>query len=77
MSELGTWLAAVAGELGIDAEVDEDAVLDLGRDVAHTVARPATPLTAYLIGLAVGSGLDFAEAVRRVAALTARWPADG
>jgi len=31
-------------------------VLDLARDVAHAVARPAAPLSAYLLGVAVGRG---------------------
>ena len=72
---LHEWVAAAAAELGVDGDIDNDALLDAARDVAHAVARPATPLTTYLLGLAVGGGLDFAEAVRRVSALTQRWPA--
>jgi hypothetical protein len=29
-------------------------VLDLARDAAHAVARPAAPLTAFVVGLAAG-----------------------
>jgi hypothetical protein len=29
-------------------------VLDLARDVAHGVTRPAAPVTAFLLGLAAG-----------------------
>ena len=46
-------------------------VLDLARDAAHGVARPAAPLAAFVAGLAVGrsgGGLPELEAV--VARLT-------
>ena len=33
-------------------------VLDLTREVAHGVSRPAAPLAAFLLGVAVGSGAD-------------------
>ncbi|HEX6754684.1 MAG TPA: DUF6457 domain-containing protein [Mycobacteriales bacterium] len=76
------WTAAVAAELGLDAGPlaaavrDRDLVLDLARDVAHGVARPAAPLTAYLLGLAVGSAGDpavAAELADRVSALAQEW----
>ena len=51
------------------ALVDRDRVLDLARDVAHGVARPAAPLTAYLFGLAVGRGLPSADAAAAITAL--------
>ena len=74
MNTLEEWTAAVCADLGIDpATADTKAVLDLARDVAHAVARPAAPLTAYLVGVAVGQGLDRAAAMRRVLALTERW----
>lgn len=53
--ELDQWLAAAAAELGVDpTSVEIGTVLKLAGDVAHGVARPAAPLTAYLLGLAVG-----------------------
>ncbi len=74
MNALEEWTAAVCADLGIDpAAVDTNAVLDLARDVAHAVARPAAPLTAYLVGVAVGKGLDPEVAARRVLALAGRW----
>ncbi|MEJ2890228.1 DUF6457 domain-containing protein [Actinomycetospora aeridis] len=61
MSDLSDWIDEVARELGIDelGELVEPAVvtplvLDMTRDVAHGVARPAAPISAYLLGLAVG-----------------------
>jgi hypothetical protein len=46
----------------------------MARDVAHAVDRVAAPLTAYLLGVAVGRGLTLPEAADRVRALAARWP---
>jgi uncharacterized protein DUF6457 len=70
MPTLDEWTAQVCTELGLDpALVDRDRVLDLARDVAHGVARPAAPLTAYLMGLAVGRGHSPAEAAARITAL--------
>jgi len=74
MSTLEDWTATVVTELGIADLVDRgtrDLVLDLARDVAHGVARPAAPLTAYLLGLAVGRGGDPAALAARIGALAA------
>ena len=74
MSTMDQWTAAVCADLGLDASAaDLRAVLDLTRDVAHGVARPAAPLTAYLVGVAVGRGLTLPDAAGRVTALAARW----
>lgn len=51
-------------------KADVDRILDLARDAAHSVARPAAPLTTYLLGIAVGRGADpkvAAEALSRLA----------
>jgi hypothetical protein len=59
MTTLDEWTARACDALGLDeAAVDQELVLDLARDVAHGVARPAAPVTAYLLGLAVGRGAD-------------------
>jgi Domain of unknown function (DUF6457) len=76
MNTLQEWTAAVCADLGLDpASADARIVLDLARDVAHGVARPAAPLTAYLVGVAVGRGLSLPEAAGRVSALAAGWQA--
>ena len=75
MSTMEQWTAAVCADLGLDSSsADLRAVLDLTRDVAHGVARPAAPLTAYLVGMAVGRGLSLPEAAGRISALAAGWP---
>lgn len=74
MSTLERWTEAACAELGIDpTSADTMAVLDLARDVAHNVARPAAPLTAYLLGVAVGRGRPMAEAAARLRELAAAW----
>jgi molybdopterin-guanine dinucleotide biosynthesis protein A len=76
VSTLEQWLQAACAELGLDpAAVDVRAVLDLARDVAHGVDRPAAPVTAYLLGVAVGRGLPAADAVTRLTGLARSWAA--
>ncbi|WP_406303975.1 molybdenum cofactor guanylyltransferase [Streptomyces sp. NBC_00885] len=75
---LDEWITAVKDELGIELDVDTGVLLDLARDAAHGVARPAAPLTTFLVGYAAaqaGSGgpAEVAEAARKAAALAARW----
>jgi hypothetical protein len=78
MTELEAWVAAAGGELGLDpAEVPLTLVLDLARDVAHQVGRPGAPVSAYLMGLAVGRGADPAEAAARLSTLAESWSAPG
>jgi hypothetical protein len=69
MTDLDDWVAAAAVALGLTNEVDQVLVLDLAREVAHGIARPAAPLTSYLLGLAVARGADPAEAAATVRAL--------
>lgn len=51
-SQLPEWTAAAVAELGLDVDVDLKLVLDLARDAAHAVERPAAPITTYLLGIA-------------------------
>ena len=71
---LDAWTDVVCRELGITQPIDRTAILDVTKDVAHGVARPAAPLTAYLLGVAVGAGRDPAEVAERVARLARAWP---
>ncbi|GAA3202899.1 DUF6457 domain-containing protein [Actinocorallia longicatena] len=67
------WIATACAELGLDpADVDRNLILDMARDVAHGVARPAAPLTAYLLGVAVGRGGDPKELAARLSELASR-----
>jgi hypothetical protein len=52
---LAAWVAELAAALDIDAAaLDRDLILDVARDAAHGVARPAAPLTTFLVGYAAG-----------------------
>ncbi|MGP3687192.1 NTP transferase domain-containing protein [Streptomyces sp. IBSNAI002] len=81
---LDQWITAVKTELGIDLPVDVKALLDLARDAAHGVDRPAAPLTTFLVGYAAAraeaAGADparaVAEASRKAADLALRWAAE-
>ncbi len=76
MSTLDDWTAALCAELGIDQADDANrTVLDLARVVAHAVDRPAAPVTAYLLGVAVGRGAGLTEAAERISRLADGWPA--
>jgi hypothetical protein len=77
MATLAEWTAAACEALGLDPAQtagQQSIVLDLARDVAHGVARPAAPLTAYLLGLAVGRGADPAQAAATLTELARDWP---
>jgi Domain of unknown function (DUF6457) len=71
---LDDWVQAACAELGIDpAEVHRELILDVARDVAHGVARPAAPLTAYLLGLAAGQGTPVRDAAARITEMAEGW----
>lgn len=73
---LDEWLAEVQRLLELDDRLEVGALLDVARDVAHNVARPAAPLTTFALGLALGrqsSAADSPEVFARLAELvTAR-----
>ena len=76
MSELDSWVSAVCAELGLSPEIAPDAVLDVARDVAHGVNRPAAPMTTFLLGRAVESGIPVDVAARRISELAESWEYD-
>jgi Domain of unknown function (DUF6457) len=55
-----SWLAEAAAELGRPelalTDAQQNALLDLARVAAHSIARPAAPLTTFLAGYALGAG---------------------
>jgi hypothetical protein len=54
------------------AATDVPLLLDVARDAAHGIARPAAPLTTFLVGLAAGQRGGGAEAVASAAAIAQR-----
>ena len=74
MSSLDEWTELVCFEFGLaSGSVDPRLILGMARDVAHGVDRPAAPLTAYLLGLAVASGHPAESAAARISSLAASW----
>ena len=83
---LDDWLREAAATLGVEvadaAVLGEEAatlLLDVTREVAHGVARPAGPLSTFVLGLALGSGGgidDLRRLARRLADLADAWEAD-
>lgn len=75
---LDEWADALRDRYGLAAaDVPIAGVLDLARDVANGVARPAAPLSAFVAGLVAGRAGDD-EAISRVldeiAVLAREWP---
>lgn len=73
--KLTDWAKECGDELGLELTVeraDVDRILEITRDVAHQVARPAGPVTAYVLGIAVGRGANPVDAAGKLADLAAR-----
>lgn len=66
-------MRALADGLDIsDVELDNETlhtVLDLARDAAHQIDRPAAPLTSFLVGVAVGRGASLGSAAAKATSL--------
>jgi hypothetical protein len=73
---LGEWTDELCAALGIEVEVEIDAILDLARDAAHLIDRPAAPITTFLVGYAAaargGKPSDLEDCVDIAAELVAR-----
>ena len=75
---LDDWLTALADRLQLNPEdVPVSGLLDVARDVAHNVARPAAPLSTFLIGLAAakngGTAADIEAACATASELALAW----
>jgi len=70
-----SWIDAVRKELGISVNFNVNTILDIARDAAHGVERPAAPVTTFLLGYAVAQGADSEEAAAKIALLAKNWPA--
>jgi molybdopterin-guanine dinucleotide biosynthesis protein A len=73
--DMQEWVDAVREALGVDVALDIDAILDVARDAAHNVDRPAAPVTTYLLGAAVAAGADPAAAAAQIGELARGWTA--
>lgn len=73
MGTLEDWIDTVRLGLGLDADLDEALVLDLAREAAHGVARPAAPITTFLFGIAVARGADPRTTAEKIIELARGW----
>ena len=70
---LDEWVRDLSDALGVNAAgTDVPLLLDVARDAAHGIARPAAPLTTFLVGLAAGQRGGGADAVASAAAVAQR-----
>jgi hypothetical protein len=74
---LHDWIDELMDVLDIEVEMDEGLVLDVARQAAHRVQRPAAPISTFLLGYAAGlkeSSTEEIEALAgRVLALAESW----
>jgi hypothetical protein len=73
---MGKWIDAACLELGISPPVNVPDILDVARDAAHNVERPAAPITTYLLGYAVAQGADPIETAALLSRLATGWIKD-
>lgn len=64
---LTNWTTVLCDGFDLELDVDIGAILDLAREAAHQIERPAAPLTTFLVGYAAalrgGSATDVADCV--------------
>ncbi len=74
---LHDWIDELMDALDIEAEVDEGLILEVARQAAHRVDRPAAPISTYLLGyaaaLAGGGSEEVENLAGRVLALADKW----
>jgi hypothetical protein len=79
---LHDWIDELCDALDVEVDLDEALILDVARDAAHNVARPAAPITTFLLGYAAAKIDADPDEMERLAAaasdLATRWdkPAD-
>ena len=74
---LHDWIDELCDALDIEVEVDEGLILDLAREAAHRVQRPAAPISTFLLGYAAALAGGSPQSTEALAAsaldLAARW----
>lgn len=79
---LHDWIDELCDALEVEVDLDESLVLDVAREAAHGVQRPAAPITTFLLGYAAARSEGDPEELDRLAGaamdLARRWdkPAD-
>lgn len=71
---LDDWARELVDGLGLPASAADyvQAVLDVTRDAAHSITRPAAPIAAFLVGMAAGRDGADPESVARACEIASR-----
>jgi hypothetical protein len=64
---LREWTDELSAALSLDGDVDIDLLLDVARESAHAIERPAAPVTTFLLGLAAGRAGGSADDIQLAA----------
>ena len=74
---LHDWIDELCDALDLEVEVDEALILDVAREAAHRVERPAAPVSTFLLGYAsalAGGSVEKTETLAgRALELAAKW----
>jgi hypothetical protein len=66
---LHDWIDELCDVLDVEVEVDEALILDLAKEAAHNVERPAAPISTFLLGYAAAQFDGNPAQVERLAGL--------
>lgn len=74
---LHDWMDELCDALDVELDVDESLILDVAREAAHNVERPAAPVSAFLLGYAAAQSEADPDELDRLAGiavdLARRW----
>jgi hypothetical protein len=74
---LHDWIDELCDALDLEVEVDEALILDVAREAAHRVERPAAPVSTFLLGYASALAGGSVEKTERLAGraldLASKW----
>ena len=74
---LHDWVDELCDVLDIEVDLDEALVLDVAREAAHNVDRPAAPISTFLLGYAAARADGDPDELERLAGaaidLAQRW----
>jgi hypothetical protein len=74
---LHDWIDELCDVLDLELDVDESLILDVAREAAHNVERPAAPVSTFLLGYAAAQSDADPDELERLAGaamdLAQRW----
>lgn len=70
------WIEDLEKNLGLSENYNSTAILDAARIAAHTIERPAAPITTFLMGIAFANGKPLAEIVKVIETMAENWSND-